>query len=64
MVRTKRVPRQRNRQPNEYRLSYYDNILRRQKMGKRKNNMLYAYIYRKINKRYANNKINRKKKIE
>ena len=60
MVRTKRVPRRRT-EPNEYRLSYYDNILRRQKMGKRKNNMLYAYIYRKINKRYANNKTNRKK---
>ena len=50
-----------NRQLNEYRLSYYDNILRRQKMGKHKNNMVYAYIYRKINERYGNNKTNRKK---
>ena len=31
------------------------------RMGKRKNNALYAYIYRKINKRYVDNKTNRKK---
>ena len=62
MARMKRVPRPAATGPNEYRVSYYDNILRKQRMGKQKNNAVYAYIYRKLQKRYADNKTNRKKK--
>ena len=65
MARTKKVPRSINSNnviDNGYRLRYYDNIAKEYRMGKRKNNKLYAYIYRKLNKRYADNKTNRKKK--